>query len=59
MRAHGEQLRQITGLVESGAIQPVIDRVFPLDAAHEALAYVESGKAKGKVVIRVRATPPL
>lgn len=59
MRAHGEQLRQITGLVESGAIQPEIDRVFPLDAVQEALAYVESGRAKGKVVIRVRATPPL
>ena len=45
---------QITPLIESGAIRPVIDKVFPFDATNEALAYVESGRAKGKVVIKVR-----
>lgn len=54
MKASGSQLRQITALIESGAIRPVIDRVFPFDATREALAYVESGRAKGKVVIKVR-----
>ena len=54
MKASGSQLRQITPLIESGAIHPVIDKVFPFEATNEALAYVESGRAKGKVVIKVR-----
>lgn len=54
MKASGAQLRQITPLIESGAIRPVIDKVFPFDSLNEALAYVESGHAKGKVVIQVR-----
>jgi len=53
MRASGAQLQQITALVESGAITPVIDRTFPLEATAEALSYVERGRAKGKVVIKV------
>jgi NADPH:quinone reductase-like Zn-dependent oxidoreductase len=54
MQANGSQLRQITALVESGAIRPVLDRVFPFASSNEALAYVESGRAKGKVVIKLR-----
>jgi NADPH:quinone reductase-like Zn-dependent oxidoreductase len=54
MRASGSQLRQITSLIESGAIRPVIDKVFPFESTNDALAYVESGRAKGKVVIKVR-----
>ena len=53
MRADGEQLRQIAALVESGTIRPVLDRVYPLSAVRDALAYSESGRATGKVVIRV------
>jgi NADPH:quinone reductase-like Zn-dependent oxidoreductase len=53
MRADGEQLRQIAALVENGTIRPVIDRVYPLQEVREALAYSESGRATGKVVIRV------
>lgn len=54
MKASGNQLRQITPLIESGAIHPVVDRVFPFASTNDALAYVESGRAKGKVVIKVR-----
>lgn len=54
MKASGSQLRQITPLIESGAIRPVVDKVFPFEATNEALAYVESGRAKGKVVIKLR-----
>lgn len=53
MRADGQQLRGITPLVESGAIRPVIDRVFPFHETQGALAYVESGRAKGKVVVEL------
>jgi NADPH:quinone reductase-like Zn-dependent oxidoreductase len=51
MRANGRQLDEITDLVESGIIRPVVDRLLPFEAAKEALAYVETGHAKGKVVI--------
>lgn len=54
MKANGSQLQQITQLIESGAIRPVVDKVFPFESTNEALAYVESGRAKGKVVIQVR-----
>ena len=54
MRASGSQLRQITSLIEKGAIRPVVDKVFPFESTNDALAYVESGRAKGKVVIKVR-----
>jgi NADPH:quinone reductase-like Zn-dependent oxidoreductase len=54
MRASGEQLNRITALIEAGAIRPVVDRVFPFEATNEALAYVETGRSKGKVVIKLK-----
>jgi alcohol dehydrogenase len=53
MRADGEQLREITRLVEGGVIRPLVDKVFPLEQVRDALAYSESGRATGKVVIKV------
>ena len=53
VRADGEQLRDIARLVESGAIKPLVDKVFRLDQVRDALAYSESGRATGKVVITV------
>jgi NADPH:quinone reductase-like Zn-dependent oxidoreductase len=37
-----------------GRIRPVIDKVFPFEQAMEALAYLEEGRAKGKVVVQMR-----
>lgn len=54
MKANGTQLRLITRLIEGGAIRPVIDKVFPFESTNEAMAYVEAGRAKGKVVVKVR-----
>jgi alcohol dehydrogenase len=54
MRAEGSQLSKITALIDSGIISPVVDKVFPFDKTEEALTYVESGRAKGKVVIKVK-----
>ena len=54
MRANGEQLGLITSLIESGIIRPVMDRVFPFEATNDALAYIETGRSKGKVVVKVR-----
>src|SRR6184192_3752397 len=58
MRASGDQLREIGSLIDAGIIRPVVDRVFPFEATKEALAYVETGRAKGKVVVKVRSTWP-
>jgi NADPH:quinone reductase-like Zn-dependent oxidoreductase len=55
MRASGEQLSQITSLIEAGVIRPVMDRVFPFEATNDALAYIETGRSKGKVVVRMRS----
>lgn len=54
MKANGGQLREITRLIDAGLIRPVMDRVFPFESTNEAMAYVESGRARGKVVIKVR-----
>ncbi len=54
MRASGEQLRKITALIDSQVIRPVVDRVFPFESTPEALAYVETGRAKGKVIVKVK-----
>ncbi|WKL49923.1 NADP-dependent oxidoreductase [Flavobacterium pectinovorum] len=54
MKADGEQLNEITKLIEAGIIEPVMDKVFPFDKTNEALSYVESGRAKGKVVIKIK-----
>lgn len=53
MRADGRQLEQIAGLVDKGILSAVVDKVFPFAQTPEALAYVETGRAKGKVVIKV------
>jgi alcohol dehydrogenase len=54
MKANGKQLSEITALVEGGIIRPVVDKVFSFDQTNEALCYVEGGRAKGKVVIKVK-----
>jgi NADPH:quinone reductase-like Zn-dependent oxidoreductase len=54
MRANGAQLSEISSLIDAGVIRPVMDRVFPFASTNEALAYVEAGRARGKVVVKVR-----
>ena len=50
----GSQLAEIGELLKAGRIRPAIDKVFPFDQAKEALAYLEKGRAKGKVVVQMR-----
>ncbi len=54
MKADGNQLTEITSLINAGIVKPVIDKVFLFEQTNEALAYVEAGRAKGKVVIKVK-----
>ncbi len=54
MRASGEQLATIATLIEGGEIRPVVDRVFPFAELNDAMAYIDTGRAKGKVVVSIR-----
>lgn len=50
----GDQLREIADLVDRGAIKPVIDREFAFEELPAALAYLEKGRARGKVVLKLK-----
>ena len=50
----GSQLASIGELLKAGSIRPVIDTVFPFDQAKDALAYLEKGRTKGKVVVQMK-----
>jgi NADPH:quinone reductase-like Zn-dependent oxidoreductase len=54
MRANGGRLSEITSLIDDGIIRPVVDRVFHFAPTKEAMAYVEAGRAKGKVVVSLK-----
>ncbi|MET0740769.1 MAG: NAD(P)-dependent alcohol dehydrogenase [Candidatus Nanopelagicales bacterium] len=50
-----EDLVAMNELVEAGRVTPLIDRVYPLERAPQAMRYFGDGKALGKVVVSVRA----
>ena len=54
MQANGKQLLEIGKLIETDVIRPVVDKVFPFEDINEAMSYVESGRAKGKVIVKVK-----
>ncbi|WP_026568584.1 NADP-dependent oxidoreductase [Bacillus sp. UNC41MFS5] len=54
MKPSGEQLRIISNFIEAGKIKPIIDRVFPFEDAQKAMEYAESGRAKGKIILKIR-----
>ncbi|MFM0218398.1 MULTISPECIES: NADP-dependent oxidoreductase [Paraburkholderia] len=54
MRPDGAQLSEIGELLKSEQLRPVIDKVFPFEQAKEALEYLAQGRAKGKVVVRMK-----
>ena len=51
MQSNGAQLRELAALYDAGHLRPIIDKTFPFDQTLQALAYVEQGRANGKVVI--------
>jgi len=54
MYADGKQLSEIAKLIESGAIYPVIDSIYDFEHTNDAMSYVQSGRAKGKVVLKIK-----
>jgi len=50
----GEMLSQLAQLISDGVLKPVIDRTYPIDQTQEAYDYIQTGRAKGKIVIQVK-----
>jgi NADPH:quinone reductase-like Zn-dependent oxidoreductase len=53
MHPSGADLAYLASLIEAKNLEVVIDRVFPFTEAKEAMAYLETGRAKGKVVLEM------
>jgi alcohol dehydrogenase len=51
MHPSGSGLAQLAELIEQGKLKVIVDKIYPFANIPEALAYVESGRAKGKVVV--------
>ena len=51
MQANGAQLKSLAALYDDGTLRPVLDRTFDFEETLDAMAYVEQGKANGKIVI--------
>ena len=53
MHPSGADLSVLAGLVAKGELKPVTDRVFPFEQIADAFAYLEQGRAKGKIVVQM------
>ncbi|MGX1163069.1 NADPH:quinone reductase-like Zn-dependent oxidoreductase [Arthrobacter sp. SLBN-100] len=51
MHASGDQLRQISALVDDGVLRPTVGRVFSFDQTPEALQSLAAGSIRGKAVV--------
>ncbi|MBJ8007294.1 MULTISPECIES: NADP-dependent oxidoreductase [Bacillus cereus group] len=54
MKPSGDQLRIIANYIESGQLKPIIDRIFPFEDTQKAMEYSESGRAKGKIIVKIK-----
>ncbi|MEH7531758.1 NADP-dependent oxidoreductase [Priestia megaterium] len=54
MKPSGEQLRIIANFIETGKIKPIVDKVFSFKDAQKAMEYAESGRVKGKIILKIR-----
>ena len=48
-----EIMQRVYPLLESGAVKPVVDRVFPLEQAEQAQDYMQSGEHMGKIILQM------
>jgi len=53
MRPDGDQLAELAGWIDAGAIKPIIHRTYPLAEFREAFAELERGRARGKIVVAI------
>ena len=52
-KERGEDFEALRELIEAGKVTPVIDRIYPLNEAPEAIRYLQEGHARGKIVLTV------
>lgn len=53
MHPNGAHLNEIKELIEDGKIRPIIDKVYPFNESIKAFKHLETGRAKGKIVIKI------
>jgi NADPH:quinone reductase-like Zn-dependent oxidoreductase len=53
VQANGDELKEISGLIETGKVKPTVAETFPLSLAADALQAVENGHSRGKIVIKI------
>jgi alcohol dehydrogenase len=51
MHPSGSELAQLAELIEQGKLKVTVDKTYPFANICDALAYVERGHAKGKVIV--------
>ena len=54
MKPSGAQLNILKEWIEEGRIKPIVDKVYSLQEAGQAFQYLESGRAKGKVIVKIK-----
>lgn len=54
MKPSGKQLEILTEWIESDEIKPVIDRIYPFEDTQKAIEHSESGRAKGKIIVKIK-----
>jgi NADPH:quinone reductase-like Zn-dependent oxidoreductase len=53
MHASGDQLREITALIDSGAVRPIVGKSVAFDEVPEAVGALEQGGFRGKAVLSI------
>lgn len=57
VQANGRDLQRLGNWLESGAVRPSVDRTFALADVAEAHRYIETKRARGKVVLHIQSDP--
>ena len=57
MHPSGSDLAHLASLIDAGQLEVIVDRIFPFAETKQAMAYLETGRAKGKVVVAITGAP--
>jgi alcohol dehydrogenase len=55
MRPDGAQLAELASWIDDGSLRPIVHRAYPFDEVRDAFAELERGRARGKIVVTLRA----
>jgi NADPH:quinone reductase-like Zn-dependent oxidoreductase len=53
MHPNGSHLNEIKSMIEDEKIKPIIDKEYPFSQSIEAFEHLASGRAKGKIVVKI------